>query len=89
MMTEEKLMKLAKPCWSFDHMDFDVVSFYRSIMQEQLCSDVELDALNTLAKMFHNAEEVESADGLAILVDMALWNEGCEALEELIGDEDE
>ena len=43
-------------------------------------------ALNTLAKMFHNGEEVEGDDGAAMMVDMALWNEGCEALESLIGD---
>lgn len=58
--------------------------------QQKSCSDNELDALNTLAKMFHNADgEVEGDDGLAMLVSMDLWNEGCEALETLIGEEEE
>jgi hypothetical protein len=43
------------------------------------------EALNTLAKVFHNGEEIEGEDGAVMVVDLVLWNEGCEALEELIG----
>lgn len=45
-------------------------------------------ALNTLAKMFHHGEEIEGDDGAAMMVDMALWNEGLEAFESLIGEGD-
>lgn len=45
-------------------------------------------ALNTLAKVTHNGEEVEGEDGLGMFVDMALWNEMCEAVETLVGEED-
>ena len=45
-------------------------------------------ALNTLAKLFHNGEEVEGDDGAAMMVDMSLWNEGVEALEFLVGDDE-
>lgn len=45
------------------------------------------EALNTLAKMFHNGEEIEGPDGLAIMVDMALWNDACEAFENIIVDD--
>jgi len=40
-MDEKKLDELAKPCWSFDHLSFDYVSFARSVMhaQEQDDSD--------------------------------------------------
>lgn len=34
-MDEKKLDELAKPCWSFDHMSFDHVSFARSVMHAQ------------------------------------------------------
>lgn len=47
------------------------------------------DALNTLAKVFHNGEEMEGEDGMVMVVDLALWNEGCEAIEALIGGEDD
>ena len=43
------------------------------------------DALNTLAKVFHNGEEMEGEDGAVMVVDLALWNEGCDAIEALIG----
>ena len=47
------------------------------------------DALNTLAKVFHNGEEMEGDDGAVMVVDLALWNEGCEAIELLIGGEED
>ena len=47
------------------------------------------EALNSLAKVFHNGEEIEGDDGLAMVVDLALWNEGCEAIEALIGGEED
>lgn len=47
------------------------------------------DALNTLAKVFHNGEEMEGEDGAVMVVDLALWNEGCEAIETLIGGEED
>ena len=34
-MDEKLLDELAKPCWSFDHMSFDHVSFARSVMHAQ------------------------------------------------------
>jgi hypothetical protein len=46
-------------------------------------------ALNTLAEMFESAEESEGEDGMLMSVDISLWNEGCEALEVLIGGEDD
>lgn len=47
------------------------------------------EALNTLAKVFHNGEEMEGYDGAVMVVDLALWNEGCEAIEALIGGEED
>ena len=47
------------------------------------------EALNTIAKMFHNGEEMEGEDGAVMVVDLALWNEGCEAIEALIGGEED
>lgn len=47
------------------------------------------EALNTLAKLFHNGEEMEGEDGMVMIVDLVLWNEGYEALESLIGGEDD
>lgn len=44
--------------------------------------------LNTLARLFHNGEEIEGDNGAAMMVDMSLWNEGCEALESILGDGD-
>ena len=46
-MDEKKLDELAKPCWSFDHMSFDYVSFARSVMhaQEQDPAHVRLDEM--------------------------------------------
>lgn len=43
-------------------------------------------ALNTLARMFHNGEEMEGPDGMAVSVDLALWHEASEAFDVLIGD---
>lgn len=45
------------------------------------------DALNTIAAMFHSGEEIEGPDGLAVMVDMALWNEALDSFEGIIGDE--
>ena len=47
------------------------------------------DALNTLCKMLHSSEEVEGDDGLAMLVPMDLWNEAQEAIELLVGEDDD
>lgn len=47
------------------------------------------DALNTLAKVLHSGEEMEGEDGAVMVVDLALWNEGCEAIEALIGGEED
>ena len=44
-------------------------------------------ALNTIAAMFHSGEEIEGPDGLAMMVDMALWNDALNAFEGIIGDE--
>lgn len=44
-------------------------------------------ALNTIAAMFHSGEEIEGPDGLAIMVDMALWNDALDSFEVIIGDE--
>ncbi len=52
-------------------------------------SEARDDALNTLARMFHNGEEMEGPDGMAVSVDLALWHEASEALDMLIGDDDE
>lgn len=37
----------------------------------------------------HDGEEIEGPDGLAMMVDMSLWNDAVEALEEIIGGDDE
>lgn len=65
------------------------------MMEELLGVEVRIDsnpikddALNSLAKLFHNGEEFEGDDGLIIGVDINLWNEGCEAIETLIGGEE-
>lgn len=47
------------------------------------------DALNTLCKMLHSGEEVEGDDGLAMLVPMDLWNEAQEAIELLVGEDED
>ena len=44
-------------------------------------------ALNTIAAMFHSAEEIEGPDGLAMMVDMSVWNDALDAFEGIIGDE--
>lgn len=31
-LNEKTLYELAKPCWSFDHLSFDHVSFARSVL---------------------------------------------------------
>lgn len=47
------------------------------------------EALNTLARMFHHADEMEGPDGTVMVVDLALWNEACEALETIVGGEED
>ncbi len=47
------------------------------------------EALNTLCKVFHAGEEFEGQDGMIMAVDLALWNEGCEAIERLVGGEED
>ena len=47
------------------------------------------EALNTLAKVFHHGAEREGEDGMVMVIDLALWNEGCEAIEALIGGEED
>jgi len=44
-------------------------------------------ALNTIAAMFHSAEEIEGPDGLAMMVDMSVWNDALDAFDEISGDE--
>ena len=44
-------------------------------------------ALNTIAAMFHSGEEIEGPDGLAMMVDMSVWNDALDAFEGIIGDE--
>jgi len=41
----EALDELAKPCWSFDHMSFNHVSFARSVLHAQ---DEELERLRKI-----------------------------------------
>ena len=47
------------------------------------------EALNSLAKLFHNSEEMEGEDGAVMVVDLDLWHEGCAAMEFLIGGEED
>ena len=44
-------------------------------------------ALNTIAAMFHSAEEIEGHDGLAMMVDMSVWNDALDAFDEISGDD--
>ncbi len=44
-------------------------------------------ALNTIAVMFHSGEEIDGPDGLAMMVDMSVWNDALDAFEGIIGDE--
>lgn len=44
-------------------------------------------ALNTIAAMFHSGEEIEGPYGLAMMVDMSVWNDALDAFEGIIGDE--
>lgn len=44
-------------------------------------------ALNTIAAMFHSGEEIEGPDGMAMMVDMALWNDALDSFEGIIGNE--
>lgn len=45
------------------------------------------DALNTIAAMFLSGEEMEGPDGLAVMVDMSVWNAALDSFEGIIGDE--
>ena len=47
------------------------------------------EAINIIARVFHSGEEIEGPDGLAMMVDMTIWNDACEALEDIVGDLDE
>ena len=47
------------------------------------------EALNSLAKLFHNSEEMEGEDGAVMVVDLDLWHEGCAAMEFLVGGEED
>ena len=44
-------------------------------------------ALNNIAAMFHSAEEIEGPDGLAMMVDMSVWNDALDAFDKIIGEE--
>lgn len=44
-------------------------------------------ALNTIAAMFHSGEEIEGPDGLAMMVDMSVWNDALDAFDEISGDD--
>ena len=46
------------------------------------------DALNTLDQVFHHGDEMGDS-GWKMVVDLALWNKGREAIEALIGGEEE
>lgn len=63
-MDEKKLDELAKPCWSFDHMDFDHVSFARSVMHAQEqdtgeCSSCKHAATVTVGPCVRCVDEVK------------------------------
>lgn len=40
-------------------------------------------ALNTIAVMFHSGEEIEGPDGMAMMVDMSVWNDALDAFDEI------
>lgn len=53
-------------------------------------TDEQDSALNKICELIHRGEEIEADDGLAMMVPMDLWNEACEAVEALVGqDQDE
>ena len=56
----EALDELAKPCWSFDHMSFDHVSFARSVLHAQ---DEELERLRKIEAAAVAAVEYEQWQG--------------------------
>ena len=61
-------------------------------MSAELEQEIEMDrdeAINIIARVFHSGEEIEGPDGLAMMVDMTVWNDACEALEDIVGDLDE
>jgi len=45
-------------------------------------------AMNALCKMFHHGEEVESDDGMAMLVPLDLWHDAIDALDSLTGEDE-
>ena len=51
-------------------------------------TDAQDTALNTLAVLFHNGEEVEGPDGMAVRVDLNLWHEASDAFDLLNGNFD-
>ena len=66
-----------------------VCTSLRAALAAQPAEPVARDAaLNTLAQVFHNGEEAEGDDGAVMMVDLALWNEGCEALESLVSEDE-
>ena len=61
-------------------------------LSAELEQEIEMDkdeAINIIARVFHSGEEIEGPDGLAMMVDMTIWNDACEALEDIVGDLDE
>ena len=69
--------------------DREVYDALRAALAAQPAEPVAWDAaLNTLAQVFHNGEEAEGDDGAVMMVDLALWNEGCEALESLVSEDE-
>jgi len=67
----------------------DEICALRAALAAQPAEPVAWDAaLNTLAQVFHNGEEAEGDDGAVMMVDLALWNEGCEALESLVSEDE-
>lgn len=54
----------------------------------QAASQPSSESLNAICKMFHHGEEVESDDGLAMLVPIDLWHDALEALEAMVGDDE-
>ena len=67
----------------------EVSTTLRAALAAQPAEPVARDAaLKTLAQVFDNGEEAEGDDGAIMMVDLALWNEGCEALESLVSEDE-
>lgn len=69
---------------SADAMALDYIRALASATHPPTAPDA---ALNTIAAMFHSAEEIEGPDGLAVMVDMSVWNAALDSFEGIIGDE--